>query len=206
MYLPDAFAVTDPRLLSEVMRTFPFATLVSGGDRLFASHLPFILDFGHPPFGRLRAHVARTNPHWLRLQAGTEVLVIFEGPHAYVSPRWYASRPAVPTWNYVVVHAYGRPRLVEDVASLRRMTTELTAQFEPNQDVQDGLDSTVTFQDRMLGGLVGFEIEITRLEGKFKLSQNRPASDVAGVIHALAASAEPNDQATARWMRRFAGA
>lgn len=203
MYVLEQFAVTDPGLLAEVMREFPFATMVTGGIEPVASHVPVVFEPAQPPLGKLTGHLARANPQWRQWSDATEALVIFQGPHAYVSPEWYVNQPAVPTWNYVAVHAYGRISLVNDGLRLEALMGELSSRFEAGVD-SDLSDAEKSYRQRMLGGIIGFEIAITRLEGKFKLSQNRPPEDVAGVIAALENSAEPGDRQTAEWMRRSA--
>lgn len=203
MYVPEHFAVTDPGLLAGAMREFPFATIVTGGTEPIASHVPLVFEPAHPPLGKLTGHLARANPQWRQWTDASEALVIFQGPHAYISPDWYVNQQAVPTWNYVAVHAYGRITLVNDGPRLDALMGELTSRFEAGAG--PGLsDAEKSYRQRMLGGIIGFEIAITRLDGKFKLSQNRPPEDVAGVIAALENSAEPGDRQTAEWMRRFA--
>jgi transcriptional regulator len=202
MYIPKAFASEDPDTLHGVIAQNPFATLVTvDGAEPFATHLP-LLHFPAPDGpGILVGHVARANPQWQHLQAGRDVLAIFHGPHAYVSPSWYETQPAVPTWNYVAVHAYGRARLITDAAAVRSRLRELTAYFEAGLPTPWTPDLPEDYWQRMTQALVAFEISLTRLEGKFKLNQNRSASDVQGVIRALSASAQPMDREVAALMQ-----
>lgn len=127
---------------------------------------------------------------------------MFHGPHAYVSPQWYANQPAVPTWNYIAIHAYARARVFDDPEQLESAVRALTNAFEAPEAPRPPAD----YRDRMLAGIVGLELSVHRLEAKFKLSQNRPAADVAGVISALEQSSDSNARATAHWMRRMAEA
>lgn len=195
MYLPGYFRVEDPTLLHELMQQFSFATLVSVHEGLpFATHLPFVLDAEH---SRLEAHMARANPQWSSLEANPEVLVIFQGDHSYISPTWYEKHPSVPTWNYVTVHAYGKARLVEEPQAVKVLLRRLVQQYERAWDM-DALPPS--YLEGMIRGIVAFEIEVTRLEGKFKLSQNRSAADRRRVAEALSHSPDPAGRAIARRM------
>ena len=181
-----------------LMRARPFAALISGGSAgLYASHLPTVLkDDG--PFGRIECHLARANPHWRDLAEGNEVLMIFQGPEGYITPTWYPSKAqhgkVVPTWNFAVVHAYGRPEVTEDKAWLRRHVTELTAQHERNEvKPWAPSDAPETYIEGMLGGIIGFCISIARLEGKWKMSQNREVTDRDGVAKGLGKRGSSDD-------------
>jgi transcriptional regulator len=202
MYVPKHFE-TDTAWCHDLMRREPFAILVgvdpSGAP--FATHLPVLLDEAPGPFGTLLGHVARPNPQWQLFAPDRPVLVVFSGAHAYVSPSWYAQHPSVPTWNYVAVHAYGIPRVIEDGGVARAMLDRLVRTFEhgrPTPWRMDGLPDT--YLGAMMRGIVAFEIPISRLEGKAKLSQNRPAGDQARVRAALSADADPLAQAVAAMM------
>ena len=192
MYIPQAFRETRLEVLHGLIRRYSFGTLVSHVDgELFATHLPFLLDPDRGPHGTLVAHMARANPHWQGFQDGADVLVLFQGPHAYISPTWYATPVAVPTWNYAAVHAYGRPHLVEG-AALRVVMEETVRVYEDQNEAPwslERLDDTLV--GTLLEAIVGFEIPISRLEGKLKLNQNRSVADRRGVIAGLLAQAEP---------------
>jgi len=182
MYLPDHFRVADLPEMHALMRARPLATLVSAGSMgLYATHLPTVLkDDGL--YGIIECHLARANPHWRDLAEGTEALMIFQGPEGYITPNWYPSKAdhgkVVPTWNYAVVHAYGRPEVMEDKNWLRRRVTELTAQQETNEVKPWALsDAPEPFIEVMLRGIIGFRFAFTRLEGKWKMSQNRETRD-----------------------------
>jgi transcriptional regulator len=198
MYRPDAFRVDDLHRIHALMSATPLAALISSGTAgLYATHLPTVLkDEG--PFGLIECHLARANPHWLDLARGDEVLLIFQGPDAYVTPNWYPSKAehgkVVPTWNYAVVHAYGRPEVMEDKDWLHRHVTELTAQQERSElKPWAPSDSPAAFIDAMLRAIVGFRLVITRLEGKWKMSQNRASRDQDGVVSGLRRRAEGDD-------------
>ena len=186
MYIPKAFREDHINNLHKLMREYSFATLITQHEGVpFATHLPFMLDAQRGPNGTLLAHMARANPQWHDFASGQEELVIFQGPHAYISPSWYEVELSVPTWNYAVVHAYGIPRLIEDGEELYQLLKTLIetheAQFEKPWPFQLPDD----YLQKMMRGIVGFEIEITRLEGKFKLSQNRTEAERENVIAAL---------------------
>jgi transcriptional regulator len=186
MYIPKAFEENRLDALHALIRQYSFGTVVSQcPEGMVASHLPFLLDPGRGPRGTLVGHMARANPHWQNLQTGGEVLVIFQGPHAYISPSWYENPLNVPTWNYVAVHAYGHPRLIEDTASLRRILETMVGTYEAAFSRPWSFDLPADYVDQMMRAIVGFEIEIARLEGKLKLGQNRTSTDKAGAIAGL---------------------
>lgn len=202
MYSPDHFQVDDPAALSVFMQRHSFATIVThDGQMPHATHMPVLMEHSKGPHGTLVSHIARANPQWRHFENGQEVLVIFTGPHAYVSPAWYAAAPAVPTWNYTSVHAYGIPRIVNDHDRFGQMLHDLIEFYEAGRENRWHGEMPAEFRDRLMEGIVGVEIEITRLEGKFKLSQNRP-DDAPGVIAALAASADQTDREVAEMMRK----
>jgi len=189
MYLPKSFQIEDLPELHTFIQSFNFATLVTQHDGApFATHLPFLLDAERGPQGTLLAHLARANPQWRDFAAGAEALVIFQGPHAYISPSWYETHPSVPTWNYAVVHAYGVPRIVEDQATLHHMLETLVDTHEAGFAQPWRMDLPQEYLDKMMRAVVGFEIVITRLEGKLKLSQNRSEHDQQRVAEALGQS------------------
>ncbi len=193
VYLPKHFEIADRAALHDLMGRFSFATLVTVHEgRPVAGHLPFMLDPARGEQGTLIAHMARANRQWTAFAAEVEALVIFQGPHTYISPSWYEDHPSVPTWNYAAIHAYGTPRLVEDEEQVRAALRALVHQHE------QGFEAPWTMEDlpeeylrKMSRGIVAFEIPIARLEGKFKLSQNRSADDRERVIAALVDSADP---------------
>ena len=194
MYVPPAFAEDSSEVLLDFVDAHPFGVLVTAAPSLFATHLPLVLDRTRGPLGMLRGHVARANPH-ASLGPETEALVIFAGPHAYVTPEWYASKRehgrVVPTWNYVAVHATGTLRLVDDLDAVRRHVAELTARHEGSRAHPWSIDDTPPgYVEKQARDIVGVELEIARLEGKWKMSQNRPAADIAGVIDGLRAEGE----------------
>jgi transcriptional regulator len=182
MYRPDHFRVDDLPEMHALMRARPLAALVSAGaSGLYATHLPTVLK-NEGEFGVIECHLARANPHWKDLAAGGEALMIFQGPEAYITPNWYASKAetgkVVPTWNYAAVHAYGRPQVMQDKDWLRRHVGELTAQQETSEPKPWAVsDAPESFIDVMLRGIVGFRFDIARLEGKWKMSQNREMRD-----------------------------
>jgi transcriptional regulator len=208
MYVPPLFAMREEDELLRFCQSFPFAALVtSGADGLFATHLPVVLkraEGGAPAFF---GHLARANPHWQQVPAGSDALLIFSGPQAYVTPSWYATKQetakVVPTWNYAVVHARGKVSWPADEAFLRENLSDLTdqheAQFEHRWALSDAPDDFVAKQ---LRAIVGVRFEITALEGKVKMSQNRPAADIDGVIGGLAAQPAPMDQEVGRWVEK----
>ncbi len=189
MYVPQHFAETDVARLHALIHAHAFATLVSVIDYApFATHVPLLLDAERGPLGTLVGHVARANPHWQSFDGRSPALAIFHGPHAYVSPRWFASAPNVPTWNYEVVHASGAPRVQDDPAVVRALLERSAAVFEAGaKDPWTLASVTENYVAGAQRGIVAFEIPIERLEGKWKLSQNKPEADRAGVAAGLRA-------------------
>jgi transcriptional regulator len=202
VYLPPAFAEARPEVLIEHIERYDFGLLMShGADGLIASHIPFLVMHDQDEL-HLHGHLARPNPQVGHLARGDEVLAIFHGPHAYISPSWYTSGPSVPTWNYADVHAYGIVRLVEDADWLRQLLRRLSERHEARNPVPWQMqDLPEAYLEGMLRGIVGLDIAVTRLEGKYKLSQNRPAADRPRVVAALEAQSDADARAVARLMR-----
>ena len=200
MYIPAHFAMSEPAACHDLMRAHAFATLVTTDDTglPFATHLPLLLDAGEGPQGTLYGHVARPNEQWRHLEAGRPALAIFNGPHAYVSPRWYAAQPNVPTWNYVAVHASGHARLITEPDAMTALMDRISRTYEGEQWTVAGLPPA--YMAGMQRGIVGFAIAIERLEGKAKLSQNRNAADRAGAMAGLRAQGDAASQAIADLM------
>jgi transcriptional regulator len=188
LYVPPAFRVEDRRELVRFIEANAFGTLVStDGDDLHVSHIPFLTEVSDAGALRLVAHVARANDHWKALERAKRVIAIFQGPHAYVSPGWYEGGPAVPTWNYAVVHAHGKARPIGE-PELRGALARLSAHYERGRPKPWRMeDLAEDYVATMVRAVVGFAIEVERLEGKFKLSQNRPGRDAQRVAEALEA-------------------
>jgi transcriptional regulator len=200
MYIPKHFELTDKATMHDLMRQFSFATIVSVLEGLpFATHMPVVVRPELGEHGLLRTHIARANPQWESFSTDAEILVIFQGDHTYISPKWYETHPSVPTWNYVTVHAYGKPKIVEEPERVRELLDELIGTYEGEKGWNSSHLSE-KYMDGMMRGIVAFEIEITRLEGKMKLSQNRSETDRHGVIAGLDASTQTVDHEVARHM------
>jgi transcriptional regulator len=193
MYTPEAFRETRPDALRELMRRHPLAALVAATpEGLTANHVPLVFDPSAGPCGVLRGHVARANPMWRVVAAGSSVLAIFQGPDHYVTPSWYPGKTAhgkvVPTWNYAVVHAHGTITWQEEAAWLRAFLEVLTRTHESHRaEPWQVSDAPESYIERQLKSIVGFEITCSSLTGKWKLGQNRTAEDRTGVAAGLAA-------------------
>jgi transcriptional regulator len=199
MYLPGSFREIDTATIHEFIEQHNFALLVSrGSEGLEASHLPVLLRRDAGPFGCLFGHMARANPQWRRAEG--EVMVVFSGPHAYVSPSWYESKAAVPTWNYVAVHAYGALELVEDSEPLREILRASVALFEGSRPKPWVFDESSDYVNSLVGSIVGFRIAINRLEGKWKLNQNRSEADRQRVAETLSDHADDDARAIGKLM------
>jgi transcriptional regulator len=205
MYAPSSFREEDRKVLLDFMRRHSFAAVVSrGGDGggLTASHLPLLVEENGPGELVLAGHMARANLQWRDLESGVEVLALFQGPHGYISPSWYASAQAVPTWNYMVVHVYGAPRIVESDERLAQIVDATVAENEKGFGKPWNGDALpIDFREKLLQAIVGFEIQVSRIEGKFKLGQNRPDEDVEGACRALEMTGREADGELARLMR-----
>lgn len=201
MYNPAAFRVHDAGKLNAFIQAHSFATLVTdGSDAPFASHLPMLFRPSEGPHGTLFSHMARANPQWEHFASGKEVLAIFHGPHSYISPTWYEVTPAVPTWNYAAVHAYGRAAIIDDPARVLALLNETIATFESAREDPWNGELPDDYRDKMSRAIVAFEIPINRIEGKFKLGQNRSSADTSRVFRELSSSDDPDSQALAQLM------
>jgi transcriptional regulator len=191
MYRKTSFNVDDVGTLAAFIAQHAFATVMTavGGDGLTASHVPLVLS-RHGTALTLTGHLARANDHWRHFDGQTPALVIFQGPHAYVSPTWYTSAPAVPTWNYAVVHARGKPRVLDD-AQLLRSVRAMVEKYEGGRAPRWRMEDTPpVFQAGLLEAIVGFELVVESIEGKFKLSQNRSRADREGTVAGLEANGD----------------
>jgi transcriptional regulator len=203
MYIPEFNRVEDHEAAVAFMRTNPFVILISNTDAgPFATHLPVVVR-GEGERTLIRAHVARANPHWklLEQEQRGDSLVIFHGPHAYISPSLYENRESVPTWNYAAVHAYGRGKILGSNEEKHQVLAELIAQFDASY-LEQWKSLGAQYQSRMLNHIVAFEIAVTRLEAKFKLSQNRTRTEQENVIQALTASDDSAVSGVAELMRQ----
>jgi len=191
MYLPAHFEQKRLEAMHDLMREFPLATVVTlSASGINANHVPVHLFPDHGKFGALHGHVARSNPMWSDRVDDSEALAIFHGPHAYISPSWYPTKrehgKVVPTWNYAVVHAYGSLRVIDDPVWLRGLLEELVGRYEATSAHPWSIsDAPPDFVERMIDSVVGFEIAISRLEGKWKASQNQPAANRVGAAQGL---------------------
>jgi transcriptional regulator len=197
MYVPSHFKEEQTAALHAMMQSTGLATIVSMSSRgLYASHAPLLLDSAAGPHGRLIGHLARSNPHWRLVDSAVETLVIFQGADGYISPSYYATKretgKVVPTWNYSAVHAYGVLEIIDDAEAVHDIVDRLTQRYEaPRAAPWAVSDAPKSFVQDMLRGIVGIALTITRLEGKVKMSQNRPPADQAGVIDGLRADGAP---------------
>ncbi|MCJ2076634.1 FMN-binding negative transcriptional regulator [Methylobacterium sp. E-025] len=201
MYQPPHFREDDLGAQHALIRAHPLGLLVTAGPGgLMANPIPFLIDGAASERGTLRAHLARANPQWRELAQVAECLVVFQGPQGYVTPSWYATKretgKVVPTWNYATVHAWGRPLVVDDPDWLRRQIAELTDQREASRPEPWSVDDAPRpFTDAQVKGIVGIEIPVARIAGKWKLSQNRPEADRAGVVAGFRAAGGREDMA-----------
>lgn len=208
MYLPALTIETDPDTLHALMRAHPLGTWVTqSGGGVTADHIPFLLDRDVGAHGMLVGHVARANPVWQTLGQGTESLVIFQGAQSYITPSWYPAKQehgkVVPTWNYAVVHVHGIPRAIEDKDWLHRLVSRLTNTHEaPRAAPWAVADAPAEYIDGMLQAIVGIEIPIARIVGKWKVSRNRPGADRQGVVDGLTANGDEASAAMAELMQR----
>lgn len=203
MYTPKQFDEPNVAVMHELIRAHPLATLVTlSASGLNANHIPFHLSASPAPFGTLQGHVARANPILSDLENNMEILAVFHGPNTYISPSWYATKKetgkVVPTWNYAVVHAYGHMRVVDNAAWLHTQLEALTAHNEATfAEPWTVADAPREFTEKLIGSIVGIEMVISRLSGKWKVSQNQPQQNQASVIAGLKASGQQDSLAMA---------
>lgn len=205
LYIPHPFALREPAQITRLVAEHPFATLVTAcTPEPHVSHVPlqFVADSGAK--GTLLGHMARANPHWQRFAVGPSVAV-FHGPHAYVSPSWYAEpAAAVPTWNYVVVHMHGSAEVMDDEREKRALLDDMVRRYEGSRAQPWRLQLEGRPLEALLGAIVGFRMRVERIDAKFKLSQNRSPKDRERVIGALRGEGNANASVTAEWMEAYA--
>lgn len=200
MYIPKINQETDTESLWAFMQQHSFALLCSQvADRPFATHIPFLFDQSRGANGYLIGHLAKANPHWRDTEA--EVLVVFSGPHAYISPTWYEAENTVPTWNYLAAHVYGQFKVVNDQDYLRWIVEDTVRIYEATMPMPWQIDMSAERLDTMLQAIVGFEIEISEIQGKKKLNQNHSVERRGKVIQALSQIDSENSQAIATEMK-----
>ena len=201
MYVPTAFVESDLRVLHDFIERNSFGLLISQVEgKPFASHLPFLLDRKAGEKGMLVGHFARVNPQWQEMDS-TNTLAVFSGPHAYISPTWYEAENAVPTWNYLAVHVTGQVTILHDEKSLLDIVQQSVTVYEQTMEKPWTMGPESTFVNRLLAQIVGFKIEITSIEGKFKLNQNHPVARREKVVKALREQGGENATAIADAMQ-----
>ena len=199
MYQPPHFREDRIEVQHGLIRAHPLGLVVTGGPGgLMGNFIPCLVDAALSPLGTLQAHLARANPQWHELAAVTECMIVFQGPQSYVTPAWYETKretgKVVPTWNYATVHVWGRPRVIDDASWLRRQIGALTETREtPRAAPWHVEDAPAEFIASQIKGIIGLEVTITRIEGKWKVSQNRPEPDRVGVVRGLLDEAGPAD-------------
>lgn len=198
MYIPHQFRIEKLLDCHRFINEFSFGLIISSS--LSATHLPFLLHENEGEFGTLYAHCAKANSHW-KILDGSEVLIVFNGPHSYISPTWYVQKPAVPTWNYAAVHVYGKVSLLPKEDTLKTVNDTVN-KYEPELLTQQ-ITMTTEYNERLLSGIVGFKIELTKIEGQHKLGQQKKEADQQGVYKALCESKHLNDQELAKYMRKI---
>lgn len=203
MYIPTLFRENDVATLQTFMQQHSFATVITyNNSQCIVSHLPLLIDTHRGEYGTLSGHMARENQQWQSFTDTQEALVMFQGPHAYISPSWYSVAESVPTWNYADVYAYGFAKIIDDPDRIHTMLTDLVAYHENQFTIPWVMDLPQDYLQKMLRNIVSFEIEITRCEGKFKLSQNRSIGDQESVITQLTTSIHPINVQTGNLMRQ----
>lgn len=199
MYVPTAHKIEDPELIIALMRQNPFATLISVIDGApVATHIPVLVESADPVV--LCGHIARQNRHWKVWDSDMESLVIFAGPHGYVSPSWYRSRPNVPTWNYVSIHAYGKVEIEEDLAQVQAHLERMVENFDPDLSKAQPESLTTEYLQRLMPGVVMFRMTVDRIEAKAKLNQNKAEADRLAVRERYLDSEIPDEQRMAELM------
>jgi transcriptional regulator len=200
MYIPPFNRVEDRSRIVNFINAHGFATLIAAdADGIVVSHLPVLWDENNTQWGKLRSHMARANPQWKHFESGKEILCIFHGPHAYISPSWYVMQHTVPTWNYAAVHVYGIPTLTDE-NGLKQIVYDTTVRYESSMPRPWTIPLSEHELEKMLKAIVGFSIEITRVEAKFKLGQNRSTEDQESMLRRLQESGEPGSNELAKFI------
>jgi transcriptional regulator len=199
MFIPNKFKMTEIADKHQFIHEHGFGVVISCVDVLSATHLPFVLQTNEGEQGVLYAHCAKANPLWKSLE-GQNALVIFTGPHAYISPSWYTSKPAVPTWNYTAVHAYGIASLLNPQDTLKAVD-QVVQKYEPQLLIDRDI-VTDQIKHKLLAGIVGFKIELSKIEGQLKLGQNKSKEDQTGIYNALNSSRNLQNLSLARFMQK----
>jgi transcriptional regulator len=197
MYIPPLNRIQDRQAINAFIHAHGFATVITNSDgKTVASHLPVLFD---EEANVLRSHMARANEQWKQFASGDAVLCIFHGPHAYISPSWYEQQHTVPTWNYAVVHVYGKPSIVDE-AQLKQIVLDTTAKYESGMPQPWKIPLSEKEIGQMLKAIVGFKIDIERVEAKFKLGQNRSREDQEKMLRNLQAAPDDESRALAKFI------
>lgn len=203
MYLPEAFRETDPKRIGAIIRDYPFATLITSDHGTpLVSHLPLLCEFENESPTKMIGHMARANPQWQAFEKCADVLVMFQGPHAYVSPSWYSS-PGVPTWNYATVHLQGKARVTRTHAELDELLHRLTTEHESGKPTPWRPLLEPQQREKLFDLIVGFEIDVTDIQARFKLSQNRSQEDQQQVMAKLGQSEDQTERAVSALMQEI---
>ena len=191
LYIPKPHLVEDRKLLHGFMDEFPFVDLVTASPTIRVTHIPSVLDRSAGPYGTIRGHIARHNPQSATFDGKQAAVIVFRGPHSYISPDWYGKTDVVPTWNFAVVHASGKLKPIAEKKQLHDLLANLIDKFEYDKSVYDFAKLPMSYKYGMIEGIIGFEMEIESLEGKFKLGQERSEADKAGVLKNLPLAKQP---------------
>jgi transcriptional regulator len=185
LYIPKAHLVEDRKLLHDFMDEFAFVELVTAAPEIRVTHIPVLLDRSAGAYGRIHGHVSRQNPQGKTFDGQHSAVIVFRGPHSYISPTWYAKPEAVPTWNFAAVHASGKLKPISDRKPLHDLLSRLIAKFEGPNSAYDFAKLPESYKFGLMEGIIGFEMDIEQLEGKFKLGQERSETDKAGILKNL---------------------
>ena len=204
MYIPKHFEINDPSLIEEFLNSYGFGLLINNApEDLAATHLPFLYETNEGDKGALYTHVARNNPQWQSLRPDKKVLAVFFGPHGYISPSWYSSNPAVPTWDYVAIHIYAYPELIEEKEKLYDLLTKTSDFYEKQNGTDWKPDFTGEYYQKLTQAIVGIKLKVVEIQASFKLSQNKSVEDKNKVIAALKADGNPESIKLADLISRF---
>ena len=183
MYIPKAHLVDDRAFLHDFMDEYPFVVLVTAAPEIRITHIPVLLERGARDYGTIRGHISRQNPQAAAFDGKQAAVIVFRGPHSYISPAWYAKTDVVPTWNFAVVHASGKLNAITEKERLRELLTKLIKKFEsPDSPAYELSRLPESYTSGMMGGIIGFEMRVEKLEGKFKLGQERSEDDRQGIL------------------------